>query len=302
MKNILTILIIALNVFLGWSQKTPVLVDSSGYKLLQNVGTYALDTLKWKIHSDFYKRWASNENPNIYIYVSRKDSLKSGINGNFLSLPYDEEKILAKKSEYEKMDFDVMVYKTYGTSNVMLSSHLLSYSFESLLFISFHEATHLQISRNVSLPYIYVEAICDLMGTQASLAFTKYNPNQFNKVAILNEKIETISAQINACILAAENIQNNQEDCKNTLQQLVNSIDENELFLNERYRYEINNAYLIRNRSYTKYYYKLKNLFSLQNNDFQVFWDFIKKLPNNENLINDLIEKEILFLKDSKNK
>lgn len=296
-----TLLIVSISFFqiiVAFCQERPELSDSTGYYLLQDVGKYAVNELTMKISPSFYTRWASNENPNIFVYVSSKDSLYSPLKSSFLAFGNITEKdAKAKTSDYYEKGYDVLIYKTFGTSGTQLSHHLINYNAPSIMFIGFHEATHQHISRFVSLPYIYIEALCDLIGTQGSLAYTKkHSIENYNIAKEFVNKIESLGKQINDCIILAQTHDINLPKSLASLKKEIDSLPANETFLRERYNYEINNAYLIRYESYTKYYFKLKELLTLYN-DFSTFWNFIKKLPIDEYKINNIIDKEILRLK-----
>jgi hypothetical protein len=251
-----------------------------------------------KISPSFYTKWASNENPNIFVYVSSKDSLYSPLKPSFLAFGnITEEDAKAKSTEYYEKGFDVLIYKTYGTSGTQLSHHLINYNTPSIMFIGFHEATHQHISGFVSFPYIYIEALCDLIGTQGSLAYTKkHSIENYEITKQFGDRVESLGKHINDCILLAQTYDINLPKSFASLKKEISNLPTNETFLIERYDYEINNAYLIRYESYTKYYFKLKELLTLYD-DFSAFWNFIKKLPNDESQINTLIDIEILKLK-----
>ncbi|HLO53486.1 MAG TPA: hypothetical protein VK169_04310 [Saprospiraceae bacterium] len=297
-KNLLIVCISFFQIIVAFCQEKPELSDSTGYNLLQNVGRHAVNELDMKISPSFYTKWAKNENPNIFVYVSTKDSLYSPLKSSFLAFGnITEEDAKTKSTEYYEKGYDVLIYKTYGTSGTQLSHHLINYSKPSILFIGFHEATHQHISGFISLPYIYIEALCDLIGTQGSLAYTKTHSNENYEITKqFVDKVESLGQHINDCILLAQTYDINLPKSFASLKKEISNLPTNETFLIERYDYEINNAYLIRYESYTKYYFKLKELLTLYD-DFSTFWNFIKKLPNDESKINALIDTEIIKLK-----
>ncbi len=69
----------------------------------------------------------------------------------------------------------------------------------------------------------------------------------------------------------------------------------------DRYDYEINNAYLLRNRNYTLYYFKLKKLLMLMNN-IEKFLEFICGLPTEESDGLIIIDTKINSLKSQSRK
>ena len=297
-RTLLIVFISFFQIIVAFCQEKAELSDSTSYNLLQDVGKYAVNELDMKISPSFYTKWASNENPNIFVYVSSKDSLYSPLKSSFLAFGnITEEDTKTKSTEYYEKGYDILIYKTYGTSGTQLSNHLINYSKPSIMFIGFHEATHQHISGFVSLPYIYIEALCDLIGTQGSLAYTKtHSIENYEITKQFVDKVESLGKHINDCILLAQTYDINLPKSFASLKKEISNLPTNETFLIERYDYEINNAYLIRYESYTKYYFKLRELLTLYD-DFSTFWNFIKKLPNDESKINALIDTEIIKLK-----
>lgn len=265
----------------------------NGIQLIADVESFAKSELRMSIHSNYYKKWASNENPNIFVYISDRDSILALNNRNFLAFGSNDIKAKAEINKYDSLGYATLMYKTYGTSGTKLSRHLLSYNNQSISFIAFHEATHLHLRKNAKLPYIYTEALCDLIGNYGSLNLAKQKSEMdYQNMLRFIENIENIAFNINECISAVELGDSTKRSTKQ-LQSLINNIDsiENQ-FLHERYTYDINTAYLLRNSSYTKYYFKLKELLQLFDN-INEFLIFMESIPNNEANATKIIDHEI---------
>jgi hypothetical protein len=148
------------------------------------------------ISNSFYSNWATSEEPNYYLYVSKKDTLLSALKAQrkFKYFGFNLKEAKKSKRFYDEKQFSTLLYKTYGTSAAQLSNHLLSYSVESVSFIVFHEAIHQHIRINTKLPYSLTEAMCDIIGNYASLAIFKQNI-ELNKIKVKEqiEKIEDVS-------------------------------------------------------------------------------------------------------------
>ena len=243
----------------------------------------------------FYSNWAKSKKPNYYLYVSEKDTLMSALNKqkSFISFGHNFKKAKKAKRYYNRLNYSTLLYKTYGTSASQLSNHLLSYSKESIAFIAFHEATHQHINKKANLPYSIVESVCDIVGNYGTVNLFSDN-EKFNtrKAKKQIEQIENIVLEINKLI---NNIELKLDKAKLTKEIQKLNKKENR-FKIERYNYKINNAYLIRNRSYTKYYFKLKNLLTLVG-DLQVFIELITNLPKNESECILAIDEKIKNLK-----
>ncbi|WP_405207163.1 hypothetical protein [Aquimarina sp. LLG6339-5] len=186
-----------------------------------------------------------------------------------------------------------LLYETYGTSGTQLSKHLLSYSDESIAFIAFHEATHQHIRSKAKIPYSIVESVCDVVGNYGTLnLFSENKKFSKRKAKKQIQQIESIAFKINRLI-------NNTElelDNSKLTKEIEKLNKKKNKFKIERYDYEINNAYLIRNKSYTQYYFKLKSLFTLIG-DLKEFIEFINNLPKNESECILEIDKKIKILK-----
>ena len=238
---------------------------------------------------------AGSENPNYYLYVSEKDTLMSALNHrkSFIIFGHNFNKAKKEKEYYDKLDYSTLLYETYGTSVTQLSNHLLSYSNESIAFIAFHEATHQHINKKAKIPYSLVESVCDIVGNYGTLNLFSENKKLSKRKAKKQIKqIEGIAFEINRLINNTE-----LELDKSKLTKEIEKLNKKKnKFKIERYDYEINNAYLIRNKSYTQYYFKLKNLLALIG-DLKEFMEFINNLPRNESECISEIDKKIKILK-----
>jgi hypothetical protein len=276
----------------------------SKMQLLRDVKTFGTCDFGMSIKDDFYTEWALSENPNLYVYISYPKIIKSPYLFNiFFYFRFDELAALNKIRKNDSLGYSTLLYKTYGTSGTKLSKHLLGYSRESVSFIGFHEATHLHLSRNASIPYIFNEALCDVIGIYGSLSLAKSSyPSTYLETQFFSLQLEDIIEQINQCILTTEASDTvNQESARSKLRSTISSLNpKKHQFLIERYDYPINNAYLLRNMDYTKYYFKLKKLLYLTD-EVTVFFRFISTLPKDELASLAAIDNEILRLTSRKN-
>jgi hypothetical protein len=129
------------------------------------------------------------------------------------------------------------------------------------------------------------------------MAFAKSNKIGFIEAEKFYNKMELLAMDVNGCIISFENKKDDFDSFKRKLEESIISIDNSEQFLMERYNYELNNAYLLRNKSYTLYYFKLKELLEHKGN-YKQFWEFIASLPNNEIGALAQIDLEIARLKE----
>ena len=266
--------------------------SASKLKLIESVKAYCIDELNMTISKEYYTNWANSEKPNYYLYVSRKDSIINGLEGQrpFKTFRHRLEDAKIKKEKYDALGYSTLLYKTYGTAATKLSKHLLSYSNESIAFIAFHEATHQHIAKHGSIPYSLIEATCDLVGNYGALKLSDKNKElSNNKTQKLVKDIESISLKVNNLITK---ITTDYSAINNDINKLKKGTNK---FTIERYNYNVNNAYLLRNRSYTIHYFKLKKIL-MQTNNLKTFLQFVTHLPNDELKCIQEIDKKIKSL------
>jgi hypothetical protein len=247
-------------------------------KLIENVKNYCIDTLGMDISTYFYSKWAKSEKSNYYLYVSEKTNISSHLKGArpYKAFGHNFKGAEIEKNKYAKLGFSTLLYQTYGTAATKLSNYFLSYSKESIAFIAFHEATHQHISKNAKIPYSITEAACDIVGNYGTLKLFNENKSLSKRKAKKHIKqIEAIAIEINKLL-------NNHSIDYSILDRKIDKLKRNKSKFNvDRYDFEVNKAYLLRNRSYTYYYFKLKQLLYLTN-DLKIFLAFIVELPNDE--------------------
>ncbi len=275
---------------------------SSNLELLKSVKRYCEAEFRMNISKSFYTDYSNSEKPNYYLFVSQKDTLASVFKKQtFRSFGQDFGKANTEKKVYDEKGYSTHLYETFGTAYTRLSKQLLQYSQESISFIAFHEATHQHIRGNKKyIPYVIQEAVCDLIGNYGTLAFFEDN----NKLKTRSAKkqirhIEDIALEINKIIHA---VQHEEIIDYSFLNKKLRMLKRNKhKFKIDRYDYEINNAYLLRNRNYTLYYFKLKKLLMLMNN-IEKFLEFICGLPTEESDGLIIIDTKINSLKSQSRK
>lgn len=230
-------------------------------ELVDKVRDYCKWELGMELPADFYRKWSPDTNAYFYVYVSENNRVKNALPfGAFNYFGKDSLKAAGFISKMDSSGYHTLLYRTYGNTGTELSRHLLSYSEESIAFIVFHEATHLYLRAHAKLPYVFEEATCDLVGNYATKAF--FHTRSFYELEKADQQIELIEKideLINQCLLAAEDSTitgNVMPETENTIKEMLVLADR---FEQDRYAYVVNNAFLLRNKSYTQYYFVLKN-------------------------------------------
>ncbi|HLP13304.1 MAG TPA: hypothetical protein VK177_15310 [Flavobacteriales bacterium] len=219
-----------------------------------------------------------------YVYASFKHEMKSVFGDNaFRYFGYNDSLANYFADSLTNLGYDVMVYKTAGTSGAEFNKRMLEYDAGTIAFIMLHEGFHRHRQNSkAKLPYVFEEAVCDLTGnafaqlcvsSEADLTLIK----KFSKV---NEKIYRVINQAIDGTLAPDK-------CTKLIKKILDK--EGDLFQHDRYEYNINNAYLLRYTSYCKYYFAVKEAL-LRSRDYKGFYAFITGVEGTETEVLQKIE------------
>lgn len=245
----------------------------------------------------FYTTFQLEDKPLYYVYYSSPDSVYCSSSGyQYRIFGTDEEAAIECQKEFNQKGFHTMLYHTAGASSAQLNSLLISYRYETIAFILFHEAMHRHlVSKNAKVPYEIVEAVCDILGNHgpisASKKLKKIAKRTTTKQLKINEKIYSVVNKYDACLKQIR--EKNSRDsifnlCANEIRELLLNGDD---FQNDRFNYSVNNAYFIRIRDYAKNYFLLRDVYLKLNNP-KDFLDFIVGLPEEKSeVIKSLLEK-----------
>jgi len=231
----------------------------------------------FELKGNFYTEWKKKDGPYIILFASPINRVKSSRYNNNRGRTEDFEH--QNEMEYNEKYFSFFNYKTYGEASCELSTGLVSYNKEEQCFTVFHELMH-NLSRqlHLSLPYDYEEALADVIGNYGSVLFARLT-NKVDSVIVMKQiKInEELYKGFNYYI---EMINNNPDNYKFYLyscQALVNTLLETAgTFQHDRFNYEVNTAYLLKNSNYCKQYFYLKDMLLKQKSIFD-FLELIKK-------------------------
>lgn len=247
--------------------------DTSKYEhkidFIKKVATLVQDSLKLKIGNNFYTRFSENDSMFTYVYVSRKDTICKVTDGAFIYFGNHPNDANIKADSFSRYGFDVMIYKTAGTSGAFISKRLLEYDELSIAFIMLHEAMHRHIANcNSKIPYEFEESIGDVIANSFCGWYSGESVKNYFAFSFRNEEIYSL---INKC--------SNEKLSKAKCDQKIKSLIKNAtLFQKDRFGYTVNNAYLLRNLFYTKRYFQLRELYQRMKNP-KLFIDEMMKLP-----------------------
>jgi hypothetical protein len=266
-------------------------------QLIDSVKQYITSKTGMKIREDFYTEWQPENKWYHYLYVSLPDKIeRKPKTPAFYYFGNDHEVALKKKKKFDRKGYHTFIYKTAGTSGTRITERLLSYSNEAIVFILFHEAFHHHTSiDSCTEPYSFNESTGDVLGNYLALEF--YSNNETFKEKSLtqitnNELIYSAMNETSEKINAGKNVSvSDYETCKKIIDSALTTCND---FQKDRFDYEINNAYFLKNRYYSEHYFLLKELY-LKLSDSAEFLKTVCALPNNEaeavNTIKELLKK-----------
>lgn len=216
--------------------------------------TIIIDSLKLKPARDFYTQHIEQDSLYHYVYVSSPDSVHKVSPGNFYYFGFDGDRARKRADSLMQTGNEVMLYQTAGTSASVITNHLLLYDPYSIAFIMMHEAMHVHlVHAGYRVPYAYEESIGDVVGNAyLKKCIPEANRKSLKRFVKCNEKVYRV---INRCLAGKKSKYKSEKRIYKITGRLGT------LFQQERYRYPVNNAYLLRFRDYTQHYFKLKKKF-----------------------------------------
>ncbi len=245
--------------------------------------SYLSDSLKLDKGKDFYSfesDTAIHPKPistkfYYYVYASFKNEQRSVFGEDaFKYFDHNDSLAYIYGDSLKNAGYDVMVYHTAATSGAKFVQRMLEYNPGTISFIMFHESIHRHRQNTQSkLPYIFEEALGDVTGIlfSSKAVKTKADKKIHAKYIKVNESIYTY-------IYKAIKGEISKEECTLKLKKILVRGD---LFQNDRFMYEVNNAFLLRYTSYIKYYFLLKEV-STQFSDPDLFYKAVFSLSGTE--------------------
>ena len=264
----------------------------------QNVDTILIKDLKnfffketgYELKGDFFTKWDSSDY--FILFVSPSERIDKPIEKKIYTETFNNDTLK------DNPLYDTLFYDVPADARCKLRPEFTAYSSDGLAFIIFHELMHNFIRRKqIKIPYIFEEAICDIMGNYCTLEFAKSDPRITIKSA--QQQINTndsLYAAINRCIsIIAEYPEMSaieHSKCEERIRQLLENANEFQKF---RFGYKVNNGFLLKCRNYSWNYFLFKKIFIDQ---FSMI-DFIKtiyQLSEDCNVRSEIAEKYRLEL------
>ncbi len=258
------------------------------------IKSFVYKEIGMELKGDLFTKWNKEDKPYQYVYVSLADSIKSPpeLKSAFIFCGTDEEQALKKAAEYKEKGNQVFCYKTYANSGALLNSRFISYSGEIKCFILFHELIHNYLSQEkIKIPYEFNEALADVIGNYGALDYsteTKKTDLALTKKQIcINEKLyKCMNSFISRINSNPEKARQLDKKCNKRIHSILESAN---TFQRDRFNYEVNNAYLVKNQYYSKNYFLLKKILRKQKS-IKGLLEIMKHLP-------ERVEDCVIYLK-----
>lgn len=231
-----------------FAQQTEVAEFYQKHSIIKDARKTVQPYLSESIYEGFYTKWIEINQYYLFVYAAYKDSLVKATHGRFLYFGDDTIKAQTAIDSMKQKGLDVLLYKTPATSAAMLHKRLDMYDDVSLAFLVLHEGGHnIYSSQGIYSDYSFEESFCDAFANKHLLALFNHSRSVMRFVKI-NERVFKI---INKGIEGKINHQKVQR-------KIFRVTRRGTLFQQERYRYPVNNAYLLRYSDYSSQYFNTK--------------------------------------------
>jgi hypothetical protein len=251
--------------------------------LTQNVDTLLIKDLKnffYKqtglvLKDDLFTQW--DNKPYFIKYISPSEKIDDVQKYNKLYQDNTGKDSLEKKRVYDTLYYDVP-----ADAACKLRPEFSTYSSDGLAFVIFHELMHNYIGqKSIKVPYVFEEAICDIIGNYCTLAFAGSDRRIDTKSAKKQIEInDNIYAAINKCIAVIndhpEKRDTEHKKCEGKIHGFLAHANQFQKF---RLGYKVNNAFLLKCRNYSWNYFIFKKIFLKQ-----------KSIPDFVSILNQMSE------------
>ncbi len=235
--------------------------------LIKDLKNFFFKEIGYVLKGDFFTKWDNKDC--FYLFVSPSDRIDDANETKKYTETSDNDTIKDHAS------YDTLYYDVPADAGCKLRPEFTTYSPEGLAFVIFHELMHnFIIQKKLDIPYVFNEAICDIMGNYCTLDFAKSDARIHLHAAqqqiMTNNKLYTA---INRCITTIgdhpEMLATAHATCEARINKLLGNANKFQKF---RFAYKVNNGFLLKCRNYSWNYFILKKIFLKQSS----MLDFVK--------------------------
>lgn len=239
--------------------------DSLAY--VEDVKKFTQEEFGHIFTGDLYTQWAESEEPFLVFFVSLPNRIKvpASLEGKYFFYVHSEDEANQWAIKFGEKGYQTFCYRTFANSACLLNKRLLSYPKEASTFIMLHELLHNYVfQKKINIPYQFHEALADVIANYGALKFTS-SVQSPDSIPAMNqiERNEKIYKLFNKIISKFNRNPNTRLHvrCKGVLDKILVNAN---AFQKDRFDYNVNNAYLVKNENYCKYYFLWKKVLQKQ--------------------------------------
>ena len=259
------------------------------------VKEFAFKEIGVQLEGNFFTDWCKEEKPFLYVYISLPDKIKCPPEQNspFIYCGTDDTRVHVTEKYFSENGYHSFCYRAYANSSALLNKRLISYRNETKTFIIIHELIHnYLVQQRLKVPYEFNEAMSDVIGNYETLKYSKdsalINVSIAKRQLRTNEKLyRCMNRHIRKITSRPGNVTTVNRRCQEKIQHILKNAD---VFQNDRFNYEVNNAFLLKNSYYCKNYFLLKKVF-LKQKSLGEFLEIMKHLPEKISACEAYLEK-----------
>lgn len=262
--------------------------------LIGSLKVYAQEHMELNFKNDFFSKWSTDESPHYYLYVSEAHQVKSpkGIK-DYLYFGPNKEMAIKNQKYYLGKGYHTLLYTRDGAHDFTVTNSLLAYDNESVALLIFHEAAHQHFKKS-KMNLFLEEGACEVFGTFGAQFFAEINDTvDLKKVKKLNNILEKSYEVINKTIVrigADEDL--NEKLYRRLENNLFNDFKDSGSFIQQRFIYPVNNAYLLKNQYFAEHFDLLKKV-AKKDKFINTFLYTLESLPKKEEKAIEVLKSKL---------
>jgi hypothetical protein len=233
--------------------------------LIKDLKNFFFDRTGYTPERNVFTEW--NREPDYILFISYPDRLErpTDLSRDIVIINYKDSNAIQRALEKcDSLGFHTMLYDVPADALGKLRPEFPHYSNEGLAFLIFHELMHNFIRGNhYGMPYLFEEAICDVMGEFATIEFGKQDARINPVKALMQVKVNdsVYSAANRAIRLIADFPERTPEIGRECDSLIKGYLEQANNFQSFRFGYNANNAFLLKTRNYSWNYFICKQFF-----------------------------------------
>ena len=189
--------------------------------------------------------------------------------------------------------YHTLLYTRDGAHDFTVTNSLLAYDNESVALLIFHEAAHQHFKKS-KMNLFLEEGACEVFGTFGAQFFAEINDTvDLKKVKKLNNILEKSYEVINKTIVRIGADEDLNEKLYRILENnLFNDFKDSGSFIQQRFIYPVNNAYLLKNQYFAEHFDLLKKV-AKKDKFINTFLYTLESLPKKEEKAIEVLKSKL---------